>query len=81
VLETFQFGSEVAAAIGAAETALAEIVATRRPLVEAHKAAAFAYERAQHRWENFQIHIARATRHGADDTSPALLDLINSERA
>jgi hypothetical protein len=82
MLETFSFGAEaeVATAISAAETALAEIVATRSPLAETAKVTALAYDRAQHRWENFQLHIARATRHGADDASPTLLDLINSER-
>ena len=80
MLEKFEFGAEVATAITAAELALAESVATRPALAEAAKATALANERAQHRWENFQLHITRATRHGADDASPALLDMMNGER-
>jgi hypothetical protein len=79
--ERFDFGAEVATAIAAAEAALAEIVATRAALAKAAKSTALAFERAQHRWENFQVHVTRVTRHGADHASAALMDLINSERA
>jgi hypothetical protein len=81
MLEKFEFGAEVVTAIAAAEAALAEIVATRPALAEAAKATTLAYDHAQHRWENLQLHIARVTRHGADDSSPALLDLIATERS
>jgi Asp-tRNA(Asn)/Glu-tRNA(Gln) amidotransferase A subunit family amidase len=81
MLEKFEFGAEVATAIAAAETALAEIVATRPPLDEAAKATSLAYDRAQHRWENFQLHVNRVTRHGADDASQALRAMIESELA
>jgi hypothetical protein len=80
MLEKFEFGAEVATAIAAAEAALAEIVATRPALAEAAEATALAYDRAQHRWENFQRHVTRVTRHGADDGSPVLVDMIDSER-
>jgi hypothetical protein len=79
--ETFDFAADITPAIAAAEEALAEIVATRPALAETAKATAFTYERAQHRWENFQLHVTRATRHGADHATPALLDVISSERA
>jgi hypothetical protein len=80
MLEKFEFGAELAAAIAAAEAALAEIVPTRPAFAETYKAALLAYERAQHRFENFGIHATRATRHGADDASPVLLDMIDGER-
>jgi hypothetical protein len=79
-LRQFDFSSEVATAIAADETALAEIVATRPPLAEAAEATALAYDRAQHRWENFQLHVTRVTRHGADEASRALVDMIEAER-
>jgi hypothetical protein len=59
---------------------LAEIVATRPPLAEAAEAAALAYERPVHRWQNFQLHVTRVTGHGADDASLALLNMIEAER-
>jgi hypothetical protein len=40
MLEKFEFGAEVATAIAAAETAFAEIVATRAALAEAAKTTA-----------------------------------------
>jgi plasmid maintenance system antidote protein VapI len=81
MLEKFAFGTEVATTIAAAEAALAEIVATRSALAETAKATAHAFERAEHRWQNFQLHVAQATRHGADDASAALLAMIEAERA
>jgi hypothetical protein len=80
MLEIFDFGREAAEAIAAAEAAFAETVATRPALVEAANATAFAYERAQHRYENFQVHVNRVTRQGVDHCAPALLAMIDTER-
>lgn len=65
--------AEVEAALGAA-------LAERPALLAAHQAAARRAHDAQHQFENVQLRVARATRHGQDEVTGAVLQLVADER-
>jgi hypothetical protein len=62
------------------EAALHAAIAERAELLAAHQGAARAAHDAQHRFENVQLRVARATRHGQDEVTGAVLQLVANER-
>ena len=62
------------------EAELAPVVAGLQALRAAAAAAKEAAEAALHRFNNFAKRFNAATRHGQDEVSPALLDMLHDER-
>jgi len=63
------------------EAALRDALAARPGLFAAVEAATRAAHDAQHRWENFQQRVNRATRHGQDLLTAAVRQLLDDARA
>jgi hypothetical protein len=62
------------------EAALREALGERPALLAEFEAAARQAHDAQRAFEIFQIRIARATRHGGDEASAVVLQLVDEER-
>ncbi len=73
---TFDYSSERTRLEAELEDALAELPALR----STHMAAKTAAEDACWRFNSFLLRVNAATRHGADEASPALLDQLHEER-
>jgi hypothetical protein len=72
----FDFSGDRAALQAELEDALAELPALRN----AHIAAKTAAEDVCWRFNNFILHLNAASRHGADECAPALLNQLHEER-
>jgi hypothetical protein len=72
----FDFSGQCAALQAELEDALAELSALRN----AHMAAKTAAENVCWRFINFVLHLNAASRHGADECTPALLNQLHEER-
>jgi hypothetical protein len=76
-----EFSQAIAAIRTEKQSDLDAALAARPALVEAAAETAEAHNQANHRFHDFELRVARATRHGDDNIMGATSELLADERA